>query len=446
MAVPEHEPGLLGRGVSRTIAAVMVCALVCGCGALLGVDFDDAHPRAGSGDGGCADGKCAPTCNDGTCSCPDGTVACADGCCAAGSDGGSGGDGGQPSMTATAIAAGIAHACVLTSDGRVACWGANDSSQLGTGSADGRTPRYVQGIASGATAICAGGSHSCAVVGGGVKCWGANDTGQLGNGSNQASPAPVDVSGLSGATAVACGSGFSCALAGGGVQCWGAGGSGRLGNGQTSDSYIPAQVTGLTSGVAQIAIGAAASYACARLASGDVWCWGANDFGQVSLHDTDAHPSPVATGITGGVLAAGQQTTCIISGQAACWGDNTAGQIEPSNYARTLSGAPAVSQVRLIAQGSGHACAVGGDSIDCWGANEAGQQGAGTVVQANHQSALTVKNLPGTNVKALAAGQQFTCALTNDGRVWCWGANDHHEMGNEAAPSPNPTPMEVRGL
>src|SRR5687768_5352583 len=76
------------------------------------------------------------------------------------------------------------HACALSSDGRVACWGHNNSGQLGQGNATSSSaPAPVLGIPAPIRSIAAGTSHVCAITtGGAVWCWGGNDWGQLGNG------------------------------------------------------------------------------------------------------------------------------------------------------------------------------------------------------------------------------------------------------------------------
>ena len=68
-----------------------------------------------------------------------------------------------------------------------------------------------------AVAIAAGDRHTCALrQDGTVACWGANDTGQLGNGSTTAAAYPVNVTGITSATQVVAGWGHTCALIEGG--------------------------------------------------------------------------------------------------------------------------------------------------------------------------------------------------------------------------------------
>ncbi|XXX72630.1 hypothetical protein WMF30_33780 [Sorangium sp. So ce134] len=94
---------------------------------------------------------------------------------------------------ATALAAGGDHTCALLDSGRVKCWGFNDSGQLGLGDKEhrGDAPDEMGGalppvdLGEGATveAITAGAKHTCALLTDGrIKCWGLNDSGELGLG------------------------------------------------------------------------------------------------------------------------------------------------------------------------------------------------------------------------------------------------------------------------
>jgi len=227
-----------------------------------------------------------------------------------------------------ALSLGDYHSCALLSSGGITCWGSNSSLQTGT-SAPGAAYQVVPtatAITSGATAVSAGGFHTCALVGGGVKCWGDNTSGQLGTGGTPAqnSVAPLDVPGLtSGVTSVASGELHVCAVVGGAVQCWGDNSFGQLGNGAISatPTTSPAVVPGL-SGVAEMASGLV--FSCARLTNQTVKCWGRNTEGEIGDGTTVDRLSPTSvSGIsTATSITVGGVSGCALlsNSQTACWG------------------------------------------------------------------------------------------------------------------------------
>jgi alpha-tubulin suppressor-like RCC1 family protein len=352
-----------------------------------------------------------------------------------------------------AIAAGGSHTCALTSSGGVKCWGDNGDGRLGDGTSGWAnirtTPVEVVGLSSGAAAIAAGTAHTCALTtGGGVRCWGQNSRGQLGDGTTTERSTPVDVAGLSsGAIAIAAGNSHTCALmAGGGVKCWGDNSLGQLGDGTTTDHSTPVNVAGLSSAAASIAAGE--SHTCALMAGGGVKCWGDNWDGQLGDGTTTDRSTPVnVAGLSSGVaaIAAGGDHTCALttSGGVKCWGDNWYGQLgdgtttdrrTPVNVAGLSSGAAA------IAAGVWHTCAVTtGGGAKCWGWNSSGQLGDGTTT--DRSTPVNVAELS-SGVAAIAAGGFHTCALTTVGRVKCWGWNWYGQLG-DGTTIDRKTPVDV---
>ncbi len=358
---------------------------------------------------------------------------------------------------AAAVAAGFHHTCALIADGRVRCWGANDSGQLGDGLvSDSAIPVDVP-LPGPARAIAAGYEYSCAIVGGAVYCWGDNTFGELGDGTTIERTSPVRAVGISQAIALAAGGGVlggtsfghTCAvLTGGAVKCWGANGSGQLGNDTTVVETAPVDVTILPAGTAVTAVACGERHTCA-LAAGAVYCWGANDSGQLGTGGTGPQRTPAAASIASGasLVATGQAHSCAVVGALQCWGLNSSGQVNAGTGTPGSFTAPATPDLgglrpNAAATGRAHTCAVNTSDDPatprCFGANDSGQLGgAGSIVG--------VTLLAPATASAVTAGAGHTCLLTRDGGIQCWGANDRGQLGNGGTAAVASAPTYVSG-
>ena len=297
----------------------------------------------------------------------------------------------------TSVSAGRNHTCALT-QGVVKCWGDGAYGKLGNGTTNSSpTPVTVVGLAAFANqpvALAIGADFSCAqmvnsvTAASTVRCWGDNLAGQVGNGTtNSPVLTPATVSGLTGVTHLTAGAYFACAVTGGTVRCWGSGTYGQFGNGGLVNSNVPA--TGATGITNATMVSAGGAHVCAANGTtGDAWCWGDRSFGQVG-NGTQANFPPILTPYYFGVgfrptkIFAGNAHTCaIVSGQAFCWGLNNFGQLgnvgQPTG--NTSSPLPVTGQssgVATMAAGLNHACAISTTgSLSCWGDNTLGQRGS----------------------------------------------------------------------
>lgn len=339
------------------------------------------------------------------------------------------------------IAAGGGHTCALLINRRVACWGRNDRGQIGDGSTNhARSPVAVPAFGGLfgllAVAIAAGGAHSCAVAvnDGRLYCWGAGTSGQLGSGMLRDEPDVVAVAGLSRVATVVAGRQHTCALlADGSGRCWGDNEHAQLGHGDGARSLAPSPVVGLEHAAA---LAAGARHGCAVLADGRVRCWGRNADGEQGTGVRDgSRAASTVLGSGGSVMAravaTGGHHSCALraNGSVACWGRNDVGQLGNGSFDPQLVpvAVPGLGQVLAVAAGGRHSCALVADgSVHCWGANDRGQLGDGT---------LTARPVPvpvaGVSLAlAITAGEQHSCALLAGFRARCWGANDSAQLGD----------------
>ena len=126
--------------------------------------------------------------------------------------------------------------------------------------------------------------------------------------------------------------------------------------------------------------------------------------------------------------------TIVAGGTVMCWGFNNYGELGNGTLAdsSTPVAVSGLSGATAIVAGYAHACAVvPGKTVECWGDNGSGQLGNGS--HTGSSTPVAVSGLGG--VTSIAASGQNSCAVVSGGAVECWGW-----LSN------SPVPVEVSGL
>ena len=198
------------------------------------------------------------------------------------------------------------------------------------------------------------------------------------------------------------------------------------------------------------------THTCALTTEGKAYCWGMNLYGQLGNNSTTNSSTPVAVQMPAGVsfqsIAAGYFHTCALTteGKAYCWGVNGYGQLGNNSTADSRIPVavqmPAGVSFQSIATGSFHTCALTttGQAY-CWGWNRYGQLGNNSTT--NSSTPVAVQMPAGVSFQSIAAGYYHTCALTNEGKAYCWGKGDVGQLGNNSTTSsPIPVAASVKTM
>ncbi|WP_394842794.1 hypothetical protein LZC95_37700 [Pendulispora brunnea] len=393
------------------------------------------------------------------------------------------------------ISAGGETTCALLADATLWCWGGNQFGALGqppegdeqcnagndTFVSCRHKPSQVPGMTD-VLQVSVGFQTVCAVKrNNSVWCWGNNHFGQLGHAPNEAGdrmcpplnqgPAgtpqecnsvPVQVAGLS-AVEVAVNREHACAIGTDGrVSCWGRNEALALGTTLVAPSAatpIPQSVNGLPKAL-HLATGVSSYHTCAITQERKaVWCWGANHSGQlghpksldtecsgncsstaraVAKNYTDAGVSEPLENVTS--LAAGYLFTCAVrDSRVYCWGGNDFGTLGPNLVEHSTSSPtqiPGMSLIREVGARLIHACAVAEDGrIFCWGANPLGSIGTGEILGEPCQTTVCRKTPYNTglaNVVGTATGAGASYALfAKRSSISAWGDNSTARLGHK---------------
>lgn len=398
-AAGDDEAGVMGARAIWMMAAGLAAA---GCGRL-GYGLSDGDDEQASRDAG------------------------------AGGDGG-GGDAAPFSPGPPAFAMLIGDTCLLW-EGQIRCWG-------GTFGLD-PTPvagaRWVE--------LAGGELHRCAIdADRALYCWGDNSDGALGVGDQVARAEPTHVTPDRAWRQVGAGRFFTCAISGASeLYCWGRNTEGQLGAGVVAGVVDrPLRIGTATD---WLSIGNAGNHICGIRTGDQLFCWGANDRGQVGVGMagpgvTVPTPQPIAGAWR--QVSIGKEHTCGIQTDDTlwCWGRNFEGQL---GLGVRGDGTDQLAPVQVgdatdwqsIGLGRFASCGVrAGGLLSCWGNNELNEVGipGATYYVEPTQVDQQIWQLAG------ASQGSHMCGLHDDGAALCWGANTAGQLGTgDTEPRDAPT-------
>ncbi len=315
--------------------------------------------------------------------------------------------------------------CGINLDTSVSCWSGYYNFWSSAFGYDGRPPgktvfRYPTKLPklTNVVQLASGYDKHCALlVNGSISCWGPNDKGLIPNSSSRYLTEPTTLTGVTDAVQIAVGHADSCAvLKSGKVMCWGF----VVGDGITDEEaskmyYVkssPVEIQGLQDMV-EISMGVRRS--CGRDIKGQVICW--NNFPTRVNAERKVLPLPMkAKNIS---MSDSQLCVAFEDGSAQC--------LDKANIASSglavssLGDLSKLKKVQQIVAGDLHSCALLENArVYCWGANSYGALEHGLF----NKSDLPVLIEGISDVVQLSIGNTATCALDKNHHAYCWGDDE----------------------
>jgi alpha-tubulin suppressor-like RCC1 family protein len=376
------------------------------------------------------------------------------------------------------VFAGGFQTCIINEVAQVICWGRNSAGQLGQGSvaAISKKPNEIPVVKFEADVVpeklSVGDAHTCAIVSTSkapsqVVCWGSNANGRLGIGSSTAQMLQptnnkllssvnlgTDESGYKEeAQDIAAGFEHTCALTKTGkVKCWGGNTSGQLGNENSINIGVSqSQMDALKSvnlGRKAVSISAGAGHSCAVLEDGSSKCWGDNFYGQLGAGNDDEKigraPADISnlSSINLGsgffakkIFASSGAFTCALSnaGDVKCFGKTVADESSTKPFYSVLGSCWA-----RAAQNS--------NAVSCSSDAQMSPTNSLGYLASDMGSSLNKVVVGNSSVDQISVGSSFTCALTSDQQVKCWGLNDQGQLGIGSRLNVGENPSEMLAL
>ena len=324
-------------------------------------------------------------------------------------------------------------ACGRRANGDVLCWGDASMGQLGDGTyqprgiaREVRVTWQTNPYAARMAMLDGSQQHLCGILTDRrVACWGIEGFYRPTN--YYIKPEPEIVAGLQDIVDIQVTTDFACALQRTGtVWCWGYDlptqimESGTQ-SGNTVEKSAPRRITSVTN---VIALPKGRGNKClAVTADGNGYCF---VDGWTNMYKLV--PSTTVTNI--GMFGPSYIHNCALKqdGTVWCWGDNSYFAQYGNGVANTTNNIPVkvnnLATIQQLAVSSFHNCVVTGSAdVMCWGiAAGIGSDGIGQQTASQGSTYATPKVIDGiSTIKKVAVGDANTCAVRQDGTVWCWG-------------------------
>jgi alpha-tubulin suppressor-like RCC1 family protein len=411
--------------------------------------------------------------------------------------------------------------CVIASDDKMYCWGYGAYGTLGNGASSNSSATVAvdfTGVLSGKiiTQVHMAGLFTCVLADARVYCWGYGGEGALGQGatSNTNVPGAVNTAGvLSGKsiTKIAGTGSTMCALTSDNfIACWGFGYDGELGNGTSNaNSTLPVLIdsSGAISGKTITDLVSSKKNVCALTSDGLVFCWGEGYFGNKLSQNTNEVSVPTSPDMTEALsgktileFGVGLYVSCALASdhQIYCWGGGSGGELGngtdtftnyPVSQKTTDSSDELILDAKYLTYVEGTVCAQRGDgelfcgvtgkslsfvydfgneeivdlklreddfkcaltdvgNLYCWGGAGDGVLGNGTNDDLLIPTLIKMSGaLLGKTIKSFEIGENFVCAIASDDLAYCWGSDSQGQLGgNTGNDSDEPIAVDRTGV
>lgn len=369
------------------------------------------------------------------------------------------------------ISAGGYHSLALDELGRVWAWGNNSYGQLGNGkigkSEVEKLPinisdNFKSGIK--IVDIYAGQNNSFAYNLGQLWGWGDNSNGQLGIGDTQNKSIPTIITGepdeYDDVKLVKLSSSSTHTIVideEGTVYTWGLNQVGQLGNSNTTNSSEPLDITSLFGKNKIVDISAGTSNSIAIDERGQTWVWEynnvnnnfQNNYTPKKVYYTNLNNIKMNTRNFQVSNSSNHNIALDSKGRVLVWGENESGQLGTGNTDNTIipidisKNFSEGTKIVEISAGYSHSLALDDSGeVWSWGSNISGELGNGeSGKNKNKNTPIRVSSdFGGSKIIQISAGDSYSIALDDRGRVWAWGTNEYGELGtgdNENKTIPN---------